>query len=59
MYDIERIVKIVFYRNLLSHEYYALTEADVFDIFKRINVVKQFLETAKNNVTGNVEGMGK
>ena len=59
MYDIERVVKIVFYRNLLSHEYYELTEEDVFDIFKRINVVKQFLENAKNNVTGNVEGMGK
>ncbi len=29
------------------------------DIFERIDVVKQFLETAKNNVTGNVEGMGK
>jgi len=55
----KKIADLVFYRNLLSHEYYALTEADVFDIFKRINVVKQFLEMAKNNVTGNVEGMGK
>jgi uncharacterized protein YutE (UPF0331/DUF86 family) len=55
MYDRERIVKIVFYRNLLSHEYYDLTEEDIFDIFKRIHVVKQFLEKSKNIVTGNVE----
>ena len=46
MYDIERIGKIIsdieryfrdleFYRNLLSHEYYDLTEEDVFEVFTR------------------------
>jgi len=51
----KKMSNLVFYRNLLSHEYYALTEVDVFDIFERINVVKQFLEKSKNIVTGNVE----
>ena len=58
MYDIERIGKIIsdieryfrdleFYRNLLSHEYYDLTEEDVFEVFKRINIVKKFVERIK------------
>jgi len=46
----KRLSNLVFYRNLLSHEYYELTEEDVFDIFKRINVVKQFVEKSKNIV---------
>ena len=39
---------LVFYRNLLSHEYYDLTEKDVFDVSKRINIVKQFVEKSKD-----------
>lgn len=46
----KRLSNLVFYRNLLSHEYYELTEEDVFDIFKRINIVKQFLEKSKDTV---------
>ena len=38
---------LVFYRNLLSHEYYDLTEKDVFDVFKRLNLIKQFVEKVK------------
>lgn len=41
---------LVFYRNLLSHEYYGLTEKDVFDVLKRINVVKQFVKKSKDIV---------
>jgi len=38
---------LVFYRNVLSHEYYDLTEKDVFDVFKRLNLIKQFVEKVK------------
>jgi len=58
MYDIERIGKIIsdieryfrdleFYRNLLSHEYYDLTEEDVLEVFKKISIVKKFVERIK------------
>ncbi len=46
--DLERkLSNLVFYRNLLSHEYYDLSEKDVFDVFIRISVVKEFLEIVK------------
>ena len=59
MYDIERIGKIIsdieryfrdleFYRNLLSHEYYDLTEEDVFEVFKKISIVKKFVDRIKD-----------
>jgi len=38
---------LVFYRNLLSHEYYDLTEKDVFDVSKRTDVIKKFVEKVK------------
>jgi len=38
---------LVFYRNLLSHEYYELTEKDVLDVSSRINIVNKFVERAK------------
>lgn len=39
---------LVSYRNLLSHEYYGLTEEDVFELFRRISIVKNFVERMKN-----------
>ena len=59
MYDVERIGKIIsdieryfrdleFYRNLLSHEYYDLTEEDVFEVFKKISIVKKFVDRIKD-----------
>ena len=59
MYDVERITEIisdikkyfrdlVFYRNLLSHEYYDLTEEDIFEVFKRIEIVKKFVGRIKD-----------
>ena len=59
MYDVERIGKIIsdieryfrdleFYRNLLSHEYYDLTEEDVLEVFKKISIVKKFVERIKD-----------
>jgi len=58
MYDVERIGKIIsdieryfrdleFYRNLLSREYYDLTEEDVLEVFKKINIVKKFVDRIK------------
>jgi len=35
------------YDFLLSHEYYELTERDVFDVSKRIGIVKGFAEKIK------------
>ncbi|MCK4731997.1 MAG: DUF86 domain-containing protein [Methanophagales archaeon] len=43
----EKLSNLVFYRNLLSHEYYDLTEEDVFEVFKKISIVKKFVERIK------------
>ena len=44
----EELSNLVFYRNLLSHEYYDLTEDDVFEVFKRIDIVKKFVGRIKD-----------
>ncbi len=44
----EELSNLVFYRNLLSHEYYDLTEEDVFEVFKKISIVKKFVERIKD-----------
>jgi len=44
----EELSNLVFYRNLLSHEYYDLTEEDVFEVFKKISIVKKFVERMKD-----------
>jgi uncharacterized protein YutE (UPF0331/DUF86 family) len=38
---------LVFYRNLLSHEYYELTEKDVLDVSSKINIVEEFVRRVK------------
>jgi len=43
----EGLSNLVFYRNLLSHEYYELTEKDVFDVSKKVGIVKGFAEKIK------------
>ena len=43
----EGLSNLVFYRNLLSHEYYELTERDVFDVSQKIGIVKGFAEKIK------------
>ena len=43
----KKLSELVYYRNLLSHEYYSVTEKDVFDIFNRIYVVKEFISKIK------------
>jgi len=44
----EELSNLVFYRNLLSHEYYDLTEEDVLEVFKKISIVKKFVERIKD-----------
>ena len=43
----KELSRLVFYRNLLSHEYYDLTNKDIFDLLGRIVVIKQFVEKIK------------
>ena len=43
----EKLSNLVFYRNLLSHEYYDLTEEDVLEVFKKISIVKKFVVRIK------------
>ncbi len=43
----EGLSNLVFYRNLLSHEYYELSEKDVFDVSEKINIVKKLAERTK------------
>ena len=43
----KELSRLVFYRNLLSHEYYDLTDKDIFDVLRRIGVIKQFVEKIK------------
>jgi len=44
----EELSNLVFYRNLLSHEYHDLTEEDLFETFKKISIIKKFVERIKD-----------
>jgi uncharacterized protein YutE (UPF0331/DUF86 family) len=41
---------LVYQRNILAHEYYNLTEEDVFKIYRKIGVIRKFVEQAKENI---------
>jgi uncharacterized protein YutE (UPF0331/DUF86 family) len=43
----EKMSNLVFYRNLLVHEYFDMTEKDVFDVLQRIDIVRQFVDIVK------------
>jgi len=43
----EKMSGLVFYRNLLAHEYYDITEKDVFDLKERIGAVREFVGIVK------------
>lgn len=43
----EEMKKLVRYRNLISHEYYNITPADVKKLLRRIHVIDEFLEAIK------------
>lgn len=44
----EKMSNLVFYRNLLAHEYYDVAEKDVFDLLERIGMVRQFVDIVKD-----------
>jgi uncharacterized protein YutE (UPF0331/DUF86 family) len=46
----EKMSRLVFYRNLLAHEYYDVTEKDLFDLSKNIVMVKQFVDIVKDTI---------
>lgn len=46
----EKMSTLVFYRNLLAHEYQELTEKDVFNVLKRTSTIRQFLDIVKEIV---------
>lgn len=39
---------LVYYRNLLAHEYQDFTEEDLFNVLVKVNVIKEFIEIVKN-----------
>lgn len=44
----EKLSNLVFYRNLLAHEYYDVSEKDVFDLAGKMGVVRQFVDVVKD-----------
>ena len=46
----EKMSKLVSYRNLLAHEYYDVTKKDLFDLQKNIGMVRQFVDIVKDIV---------
>lgn len=43
----KELSELVFYRNLLSHEYHDLSVDDVFFVYERIQAVRKFVEVVK------------
>ena len=41
---------LVYQRNILAHEYYNLTEKDVFKTYRRAHVIRKFVERVKENI---------
>jgi uncharacterized protein YutE (UPF0331/DUF86 family) len=44
----DKMSNLVFYRNLVSHEYYDMTEKDIFNVMERIATVREFVDAIKN-----------
>jgi uncharacterized protein YutE (UPF0331/DUF86 family) len=43
----DKMSRIVFYRNLLAHEYYEITAKDLFELQKNMSVIRQFVDIVK------------
>jgi uncharacterized protein YutE (UPF0331/DUF86 family) len=41
---------LVYQRNVLAHEYYNLTEKDVFRTYRRVHVIRKFVERVKEDI---------
>ncbi|MBS3060864.1 MAG: hypothetical protein J4432_05155 [DPANN group archaeon] len=42
--------RLVFYRNLLSHEYFDITFDQIFDVMQGIGLVKEFVAKIKEAI---------
>jgi uncharacterized protein YutE (UPF0331/DUF86 family) len=50
-HDLEKnMIELVTYRNLLSHEYHGITEENLFDLTKRIETIKKFVELMQKKI---------
>jgi len=41
---------LVYQRNILAHEYYNLTEKDVFMTYRKVPVIRKFVERVKEHI---------
>ena len=41
---------LVYQRNILAHEYHNLTEKDVFRTYRRVYVIRKFVEQVKEHI---------
>ncbi len=51
----KEISNLIFYRNLLAHEYFDIENKDVFDVFERIGIIKNFADRIKSVIKEEIE----
>ncbi|CEG11883.1 conserved hypothetical protein [groundwater metagenome] len=51
----KEISNLIFYRNLLAHEYFDIENRDVFDVFERIGIIKNFADRIKSVIKEEIE----
>jgi len=52
-HDLEKdMIELVTYRNLLSHEYHGITEENLFDLIKKLEKIKKFVELMQKKIHG-------
>jgi len=44
------MIELVTYRNLLSHEYHGITEKQLFDLTKKITIIKKFVKLMQEKI---------
>jgi uncharacterized protein YutE (UPF0331/DUF86 family) len=44
------MIKLVTYRNLLSHEYHGITEEQLFHLTKKITIIKKFVKLMQEKI---------
>lgn len=44
------MIELVTYRNLLSHEYHGITEENLFDLIKKLEKIKKFVELMQKKI---------
>ncbi len=51
----KEISNLIFYRNLLAQEYFDIENRDVFDVFERIGIIKNFADRIKSVIKEEIE----